>query len=128
MRTISTMLVSVLLATNAFADEVRRPTIPAELLGTWAETAEKCAAKDKSNVSIEAKTYGDAQGSCMVQWVVVTAAPRGTNYAVHSVCKSASQPTKTQLVNILIRPQGKDQAAMGRSFDDLKPYQHCAAQ
>jgi len=128
MRIISLILFSLPLATAAFADEVRRPTLPAELLGTWAETAEKCAAKDKANVTIEAAKYGDSQGSCAVQWVVVTAAPRGTNYAVHSLCKSASQPAKTQPVNILIRPQGKDQAAMGRSFDDLKTYQHCPAQ
>jgi hypothetical protein len=49
MRIISPVLISALLATGALAREGRRSTFPAELLGTWAETAEKCAAKDKTN-------------------------------------------------------------------------------
>ena len=53
---------------------------------------------------------------------------RGTNYAVHALCTSASDQTKTQMVNIIIRPQGNDSASMGRSFRDLKIYHRCAAQ
>jgi hypothetical protein len=39
---------------------------PNVLLGTWAETAQQCAAKDKSNVVIEPAKYGDGDGSCEV--------------------------------------------------------------
>jgi len=123
----SLILVSALLAGSAAAD-VRRAAIPRALLGTWAESAEQCAAKDKSGVTIEADKYGDAKGSCVVRWVVETAGSQGVNYAVHSLCTSASDPSKTQLVNIVIRPQNDGRAVMGRSFEDLKTYQRCPAQ
>jgi formate dehydrogenase maturation protein FdhE len=121
-------IISAALLQTVSADEIRHTTFPNALLGTWAETAQQCAAKDKSNIVIEAATYGDASGSCAVRWIVETAGSQGANYAVHALCASASQPTKTQLVNIIIRPQGADTAAMGRSFAELKTYRRCSAQ
>jgi hypothetical protein len=126
MRTASLIMLSGLLFVQAVhADEIRRTAFPALMLGTWAETAEQCAAKDKSNVVIEPAKYGDGAGSCAVRWIVQTSGSRGVNYAVHALCTSASLPEKTQIVNIIVRPQGEGQAVMGRSFDDLKNYQRC---
>jgi hypothetical protein len=129
MRTATAIMISVLLITPllpaAHADIVRRITFPAVLLGTWAENADQCAAKDKSNVLIESANYGDGSGSCVVRWIVETAAARGTNYAVHALCTSASHPDKTQIVNIIIRPQADGRAVMGRGFDNLKTYMRC---
>lgn len=116
---------ALVLAQTAGADEIRHLTFPSALLGTWAESAEQCAAKDPSNIVIEPSRYGDAQGSCTVRWIVETAGSRGTNYAAHSLCRSASQPAKTQIVNIIIRPEGNGRALMGRSFGSLKSYQRC---
>jgi hypothetical protein len=113
---------------QAAADEIRRPTIPSLMLGTWAQTAEQCATKDKSNVLIEGAKYGDGSGTCAVRWVVETPSSRGANYAVHALCTSAKDESKTQTVNIIIRPQGNDRASMGRSFEDLKTYQRCPAE
>jgi hypothetical protein len=103
------------------------------MLGTWAETAQQCAAKDKSNVVIEPAKYGDGDGSCVVSWIVKSEGSRGINYAVRALCTSASLPEKTQTVNIIVRTLGPDRAAMGRIylrsagsvFDDLKNYQRC---
>jgi hypothetical protein len=53
---------------------------------------------------------------------------RGSNYAVHALCTSASSPAKTQIVNIIVRPQGDDRVSMGRSFKDLENYLRCPAQ
>jgi hypothetical protein len=117
-----------LLSQSATADIIRHTTIPSVMLGTWAQTKEQCATKDKSNVSIELSKYGDGSGSCVVQWVVETPGSRGANYAVHALCTSAKDQSKTQTVNIIIRPQGNDQASMGRSFGDLKTYQRCPAE
>jgi hypothetical protein len=125
MRTAAAIVISVLLMTAAHADIVRLAAFPAALLGTWAENAQQCATKDKSNVRIEATNYGDGSGSCVVRWIVETAGSRGTNYAVHAVCTSASQPDKTQIVNIVIRPQSDGRAVMGRGFDNLKTYLRC---
>jgi hypothetical protein len=119
--------VSTLLS-QAAADEIRRATIPGVMLGTWAETAEQCATKDKSDVVIESAKYGDGSGTCAVRWVVETPGSRGVNYAVHALCTSAKEQSKTQIVNIIIRPQGNDRASMGRSFEDLKTYQRCPAE
>ncbi len=123
----ASLAVSTLLSRAAVGDEVRHTTFESALLGTWAETAEQCTAKDKNNIHIESAKYGDGAGSCDVGWIVETAAPQGTNYAVHAMCTSASIPPKTQVVNILIRPKDKDHALMGRSFDGLKTYQRCPA-
>jgi hypothetical protein len=125
MRTASLIVLSGLLVQAAHADEIRHLTFPNVMLGTWAETAEQCAAKDKSNVVIQPAKYGDGAGSCAVSWIVETAGSRGTNYAVHALCTSASIPEKTQIVNIIVRPLGQDRAAMGRSFEDLKDYLRC---
>jgi hypothetical protein len=120
-------VISALLLQTAVADIVRRTAFPETLLGMWGKTAEDCAEKDKSNILIETAKYGDANGSCAVRWIVETPAPRGTNYAVHALCTSSSLPPKTQIVNIVIKPQSKDEAVMGRSFAGLKPYQRCPA-
>jgi hypothetical protein len=117
----------LLLSRVAAGDEIRHTTFPSAMIGTWGQTAEQCTAKDKSNVLIEAAKYGDAAGSCAVRWIVETAGSRGTNYAVHALCTSASDSSKTQIVDIIIRPQSKDHASMGRSFEDLKTYQRCPA-
>lgn len=125
MRTACLIMLSALFVQAAHADEIRRPSFPNVMLGTWAETTEQCTAKDKSNVRIEPAKYGDGAGDCVVRWIVQTSGSRGINYAVHALCTSASLPEKTQTVNIIVRPLGEDRAAMGRSFDDLKTYLRC---
>jgi hypothetical protein len=125
MRTVTSVLIFSLLTIAAGADEIRHTSFPSALLGTWAQTVEQCTAKDKSNVLIEPAKYGDGSGSCAVRWIVQTTGSRGTNYAVHAFCTSASQPAKTQITNIIIRRQDDGGAMMGRSFDDLKAYRHC---
>jgi hypothetical protein len=125
MRTASLIMLSGLFTQTANADEIRQLSFPNVMLGTWAETEEQCAAKDKSNVVIGPTKYGDGAGSCAVRWIVQTSGSRGINYAVHALCTSASLPEKTQIVNIIVRPLGQDRASMGRSFEDLKNFQHC---
>ncbi|MFZ2079155.1 MAG: hypothetical protein WAV38_21400 [Xanthobacteraceae bacterium] len=134
MRTASLIVLSGLFVQVAHAaDEIRHSTFPNVMLGTWAETAQQCAAKDKSNVVIEPAKYGDGDGSCAVSWIVESKGSSGINYAVRALCTSASRPEKTQTVNIIVRTLGPDRAAMGRIylrsagsvFDDLKRYQRC---
>ena len=135
MRIASLIVLSGLFVQVAHAgdDEIRHSTFPNVLLGTWAETAQQCAAKDKSNVVIEPTTYGDGGGSCAVSWIVESEGSRGINYEVRALCTSASLPEKTQTVPIMVRTLGSDRAEMGRFylhsagsvFDDLKKYQRC---
>ena len=125
MRTASLIAISGLFVQAAHADVVRILTFPNVMLGTWAETAERCTAKDKSNIVIAPAKYGDGAGSCAVRFIVQTSGSAGKNYAVHALCTSASLPEKTQIVNIVVRPLGQGRAAMGRSFDGLKNYLRC---
>jgi hypothetical protein len=69
--------------------------------------------------------YRDGGGDCDRRWIVDTAGPDGTNYAVHTLCTSASLPERTQTKDIIVRPLGPDRAQMGRTFEDLKDYQRC---
>jgi hypothetical protein len=134
MRTASLMVLSGLCLQVAHAaNEIRHSTFPNVMLGTWAETAKQCAAKDKSNIVIEPAKYGDGDGSCSVRSIVETQGSRGINYAVRAICTSTSLPEKTQTVNIVVRTLGPDRAAMGRIylrstesvFDNLKTYLRC---
>jgi hypothetical protein len=118
-------MLSGLFVQVAHADEIRHATFPKVMLGTWAETAEQCAAKDKNNIVIQPAKYRDGGGDCEVRGIVETAGSNGTNYAVQSLCTSASLPEKTQTKNIIVRPLGPDRAAMGQSLEDLKNYQRC---
>lgn len=116
------MVISAVLSQSAAGDEIRHTTFPAAMTGSWAQAAERCAARDGSNILIAPSRYGDASGSCAVRWIVETAGSRGPNYALHELCTSPSNPTKTHAVNIIIGPQGGGRAAMGRSFKDLKTH------
>jgi hypothetical protein len=97
MRTASLIIASLIMLSGLFvqvahADEVRHTTFPNVMLGTWAETAEQCAAKDKTNIVIEPAKYREGGGDCAVRRIVETAASGGVNYAVHSLFTSASLP------------------------------------
>jgi len=116
---------SGLLLQDAVGHEVRHSTFPTALIGSWAETTEHCATKDKSNILIESTKYGDTSGACAVLWIVETPGSQGASYSVHARCTNAKDQAKTQTVNIIIRPQGDDRASIGRSFQDLKTYQRC---
>ncbi len=120
-----TLAAAALLPLGATADEVRQVVFPAALLGTWAESPDQCGTKNKNNVVIENAKYGDGTGTCTVRWIVQTPGSLGVNYAVHALCTSAEDSSKSETVNIIIRPAANGRATMGRSFNALKTYQRC---
>jgi len=130
MRTVSAILfaifaVSVLPSQRAGADEIRHTTFPSVLVGRWAPSAELCAAKDKSNITVATDGYSTADGKCSVRWIVETAGSLGPNYAVHAQCEADGQPAKADVINMILRPEGGDKVSIGTSFTDLKPYLRC---
>jgi hypothetical protein len=130
MRTILTILpavlaVSALPSQRADADEIRHTAFPSVLVGRWAPSAELCAAKDKSNITVTADGYSTADGKCSVRWIVETAGSLGPNYAVHAQCEADGQPAKADVVNMILRPEAGDRVSIGKSFTDLKPYLRC---
>ena len=130
MRTVSAILPAIVALAalppqRAGADEVRHTAFPSVLVGTWAPSAELCAAKDKSNISVAADGYSTADGKCSVRWIVETPGSRGTNYAVHAQCEGDAQNARADVVNMILRPEGGDRVSIGKSFTDLKPYLRC---
>jgi hypothetical protein len=119
------MAISALPSRRAGADEIRHTTFPSVLVGRWAPSAELCAAKDKSNITVAADGYNTADGKCSVRWIVETAGSLGPNYAVHAQCEGDTQPAKPDVVNMILRPEGGDKVSIGTSFTDLKPYLRC---
>jgi hypothetical protein len=83
-RIILVVAASALLSQETVGHGVRLSNFPAALVGSWAETADQCGAKDKSTISIESAKYGDASGTCAVLWIEETPGSEGTNYAVHA--------------------------------------------
>ena len=122
---LATLAVSALPSQRAGADEIRHTAFPSVLVGRWAPSAELCAAKDKSNVTIAADGYSTADGKCSVRWIVETAGSLGPNYAVHAQCDGDAQPAKPDVVNMILRPEAGDRVSIGTSFTDLKPYVRC---
>jgi hypothetical protein len=112
----------------AAADEIRHNTLPASLVGAWAQSADNCAKGDKSNFNIATFGYGGPDGNCAVVVVVETPGSKGTNYSVRGLCAAGDrvQPAG-HIVNLIMRPEGPDQVSIGTSFSDLKPYQRCPA-
>jgi hypothetical protein len=130
MRTVFTILSAILAvlalpSQRASADEVRHTTFPSVLVGTWAPSAELCAAKDKSNITVAADGYSTANGKCSVRWIVETPGSLGPNYAVHAQCEGDAQNARADVVNMILRPEAGDKISIGTSFTDLKPYLRC---
>jgi hypothetical protein len=121
-------VVSVLAAGSAAADEIRHPTFPGVLVGSWAQGADNCAKGDKSNFTIAAFGYGGPDGNCAVVTVVETPGSKGPNYSVRALCAAGDrvQPAG-HVVNLIMRPDGADHLSIGTSFENLKPYQRCPA-
>lgn len=110
----------------AAADEIRHATITTSLVGTWAQSADLCAANDKSNIVLAEAKFAGPDGNCNVETVVETAGAQGPNYSVRGRCGEPSSGGAT-VVNLIVRPQGGDRLLIGKSFEDLKPYQRCPA-
>jgi hypothetical protein len=114
-------------APYACADEIRHLSFPATLIGAWAKSGQLCAAKDPSNIAIGKADYHVEGNDCTVDWIVETAGALGPNYSVHASCASSAQPAARHADNLIMRSQGADGIVVGKSFDDLKPYQRCTA-
>jgi hypothetical protein len=119
------LAISALTSQAAFGDEIRRTAFASALLGTWARTIELCDMKDESNIVISEKRYIGSDKNCSVQVIVETAGALGPNYSVRALCADQSDPSKTNIANLIIRPQNNDRISVGKAFDELKSYHRC---
>ena len=110
------------------AGDVRHPTIPKEVWGTWALNRDYCTADDKSNlVTIREGGAVGPQENCAVQYVVETAGAKGPIYSSHMLCTDKNDAAKKTAMSFIAIPQGPDSMSVGADFDSLKTYFRCAA-
>lgn len=118
-------VVAATVSTMAHASDVRRSTLPDNLLGTWAATAQACSGSDQSKIVVSSNTYIRGDARCEISWVTVTAAPSGANYSARSRC--IDQPTGKAYPpsNLLFRPIDSGRISVGTAIGSLTPYQRC---
>src|SRR5262249_22054910 len=115
MRSASLIAISGLIVQAAHAD-----VVPNVMLGTWAETAEQCAAKDKSNIVIAPAKYGDGAGSCAVRFIVQNGIGR---YELRSACAlhqriAAGENPNRQYRGTTPWPRSRGDGPIVRKFKD----------
>ena len=118
------MAAVLLLPEIAAADEVRHTSFGSFMVGSYAASADRCGANDKSNVSIAATKFTMADDACDVRWIVETTGRSGVFFSAHANCtrKDRSEP---KVMDVIFQPAGDRRLLVGDSFDNLKPYVRC---
>jgi hypothetical protein len=116
---------SVPMIQAASGDEVHHNAFADAVVGSWAQRAELCGTNDKTNVTIAAKTFTDADGDCTVETIVERAGEPGPIYSARGRCADTSG--KFHAANLLVRTETDGKFSIGTTFGDLKPYRRCPA-
>lgn len=119
------LAVLLLTAEVAAAEEVRQTEFANALVGNWAPTIAVCQAQAGAKITISEIVYNGPDRTCGVLWIVESPASRGINYSIHGLCVDTSQPSKSDISDLIIQTQSKDKIMVGRSFADLKSYYRC---
>jgi hypothetical protein len=124
MRSACLVAVVAALASPAAVADVRHPTIPEALWGSWAPGADDCKKGSKSLVVVAGKTYASSDGECTVAWVSETAGTQGSIYSARLACPTADGKRKSAS-DVLLVPKGTDQLSIGTHFRKLADYRRC---
>ena len=118
------MAAVLLLPAVAAADEIRHTSFGSFMTGTYAASADRCGASDKSAVTIGVTTFTMAEDACDVRWIVETTGRSGVFFSAHGACsrKGGSEP---KVMDVIFQPAGDGRLLVGDSFDNLKPYVRC---
>jgi hypothetical protein len=126
MRKTSVLTVVVVLASSiANASDVRRSELPITLWGAWAPSADACGEASKSKIEISAKKHSGVSLACEIDWVTVTATPKGPNYSTRSRCVDQATKKSMPPANLLIRSIDNDHILLGLNENNFKTYQRC---
>jgi hypothetical protein len=106
------------------ADEIRHTSFGSFMLGTYAASGDRCAANDKSSITISETKFTMSEDSCAVRWIVETVGRSGAIFSVHAACARAAQSTP-KVMDVIFQPTNDEGLLVGSSFDNLKPYVRC---
>ena len=110
---------------SANASDVRRSDLPESVWGAWAPSADACGGADKSKINIAAKKHSSENMTCEIEWVTVTATPKGPNYSTRSRCTDQSTKKQNPPSFFLVRPIDSNHILVGVTETGLKTYQRC---
>ena len=96
--------IGILASTIAYASDVRRSELPKSVWGAWAPSADACGEASKSKINISAKKHSGVSLACEIDWVTVTATPKGPNYSTRSRCVDQATKKSMPPANLLICP------------------------
>jgi hypothetical protein len=121
--------VAAAFATAAAASDVRILTLPGNLQGAWAPSAEACTSESKDRLDIAARTIGMPDTACNIAWVTVTAARFGPVYSARSMCTQVRTGHQEAPSYLLITPLPDDtllvRRAIGYNPADPVTYRKC---
>jgi len=117
-------LVAMWTSEPASAD-VRHPSYPKRLQGTWSPSAEQCGTDSSSRIVIGEKRVVGPKVECAVEYVAERAGPRGPIYSGRGSCIDRAPPQNKSMMNLVIEPRIDGTTWIGTTFEKLQQYQLC---
>ena len=128
-RSVVTIAATALFATAAGASDVRMLSFPDSVHGSWAPSADACDGSAPGKVEVSATMHSDAEMTCDVSWITVTASRDGPVYSARSVCTQTKTGKKLDPSYFLITPRPDNKVLLRMPFaaadKQLVTYQKC---
>lgn len=109
------------LLSAASASDVRILSFPDSVQGSWAPSPDACKGSVPGKVDIAAKTHSNADSTCEISWITVTASRDGPVYSARSMCKQTKTGRKLEPSYLVVTPR-PDSRLLVR-MPDAKPDQ-----
>jgi hypothetical protein len=125
-----TIIATALLGSAALASDVRILSFPDSVRGSWAPSADACKGTAPGKVDINEKTHSNADTSCEIAWITVTASRDGPVYSARSMCKQTKTGKKLEPSYFLVTPRPDNKVLVRMPFappdKQLVTYQKCS--
>jgi hypothetical protein len=108
------------LATAAAASDVRILSLPDNVHGAWAPSADACTASGEDRLDIAARTFSMPDQTCEIAWITVTAARDGPVYSARAMCTQARSGQKDPPSYLLVRPRPDKTLLVRRASADAE--------
>jgi hypothetical protein len=120
---------ATLFSAVASASDVRLLSFPDSVRGSWAPSADACKGSAPGKVDINEKTHSNADTSCEISWITVTASRDGPVYSARSMCTQTKSGKKLEPSYFLVTPRPDNKVLVRMPFAppdrQLVTYQKC---
>src|SRR5262245_42454236 len=123
------LAVAALINSAASASDVRILSFPDNVRGSWAQSADACKGSVPGKVDITDSTHSNADTSCKIAWITVTASRDGPVYSARSMCTQTKTGKKLEPSYLLVTPRPDNTVLVRMPFappdKQLVTYQKC---